>query len=325
VLELVAAMPADLVLTRPFTPSRLFDAIVLLQNRGGRQAGTVAVRRTDPGEATRAIHGARVLLVEDNPLSQQVAGEFLSRAGMKVSFAGTGIEAVDQVRSQRFDLVLMDMQMPEMDGLQATRLIRTLPQGQGLPIIAMTASALAQDRQDCLAAGMDGHVAKPIEPTELARTLLAWIRPDATRGEAALPAGGEAPPDDAASLERALPGVAVREALARVAGDVRMYRYLLQAFVQHHGGDEERIASLAAASDRAELGRLAHKLAGSAGMLGLMEVWAPARELSGRMSDGGEAPVEPLAGTLRAALRRVVALIESQAVRRPSGSLAEQA
>ena len=325
VLELVAAMPADLVLTRPFTPSRLFDAIVLLQNRGGRQAGTAAVRRTDPGEATRAIHGARVLLVEDNPLNQQVAGEFLSRAGMKVSFAGTGIEAVDQVRSQRFDLVLMDMQMPEMDGLQATRLIRTLPQGQGLPIIAMTASALAQDRQDCLAAGMDGHVAKPIEPTELARTLLAWIRPDATRGEAALPAGGDASPDDAASLERALPGVAVREALARVAGDVRMYRYLLQAFVQHHGGDEERIASLAAASDRAELGRLAHKLAGSAGMLGLMEVWAPARELSGRMADGDEAPVEPLAGTLRAALRRVVALIESQAVRRPSGSLAEHA
>ena len=327
VLELVAAMPADLVLTRPFTPSRLFDAIVLLQNRGGRQAGGGApVRRTDPAEATRAIHGARVLLVEDNPLNQQVAGEFLSRAGMKVSFASTGIQAVDQVKGQHFDLVLMDVQMPEMDGLQATRLIRTLPQGQGLPVIAMTASALAQDRQDCLAAGMDGHVAKPIEPEELARTLLAWIRPDPLRGEPAPRAGGEVPPDDAASLERALPGVAVREALARVAGDVRMYRHLLQAFVQHHGPDDERIAGLAAAGERAELGRLAHKLAGSAGMLGLTEVWAPARELSGRLAEEGQAPIEPLAGTVRAALRRTVGLIESLGERRASGSsLAEPA
>jgi two-component system, sensor histidine kinase and response regulator len=323
VLELVSALPADLVLTRPFTPSRLFDAIVLLQNRGGRAAGTPALHRTDPGEATRAIHGARVLLVEDNPLSQQVAGEFLARAGMKVSFAATGIQAVDQIKQQRFDLVLMDVQMPEMDGLQATRLIRTLPQGQGLPIIAMTASALAQDRQDCLAAGMDGHVAKPIEPSELARTLLAWIRPGPRRNESAANASRNAdtPAEDAASLEGSLPGVAVREALARVAGDVRMYRYLLQAFVQHHGGDEEHIAQLAAASDRAELGQVAHKLAGSAGMLGLVEVWAPARELSARLGDGDQAPVEPLAGTLRAALRRTVALIESVSARRPSGEM----
>jgi CheY-like chemotaxis protein len=326
VLELATSMPTDMVFTRPFTPSRLFDAIVLLQNRGGRPAGAAPVRRADPGEATRAIHGARVLLVEDNPLNRQVAGEFLSRAGMKVSFAGTGIEAVDQVKRQRFDLVLMDVQMPEMDGLQATRLIRTLPQGQGLAIIAMTASALAQDRQDCLAAGMNGHVAKPIEPSELARTLLAWIRPDPGRHAPASQAGNETASDDAASLERALPGVAVREALARVAGDVRMYHHLLQAFVQYHGGDEARIAGLAAAENRTELGHVAHKLAGSAGMLGLMEVWAPARELCARLGDGPEAPIEPLAGTLRAALHRATGLIESVAARRPSGSsLAEPA
>ncbi|MGM9490890.1 response regulator [Ideonella sp. YS5] len=321
VIELAGALPADLVLTRPFTPSRLFDAIVLLQNRGGRPTGVPPIHRADPGEATRSIHGARVLLVEDNPLSQQVASEFLTRAGMKVSVAATGIEAVDRVRQQRFDLVLMDMQMPEMDGLQATRLIRTLPHGHGLPIIAMTASALAQDRQDCLAAGMDGHVAKPIEPSELARTLLAWIRPGARQDPpVAATATGSPLPDDPAALERALPGVAVREALARVAGDVRMYRYLLQAFVQHHGGDEEQIARLAAAADRVELGRVAHKLSGSAGMLGLLEVWATARELSARLADGDQAPIEPLTGTLRAALRRTVALIDAVTVRRPSGS-----
>ena len=99
-----------------------------------------------------------------------------------------------------------------------------------------------------------------------------------------------------------------------------MYRYLLQAFVQHHGGDEEQIARLAAAADRTELGRIAHKLSGSAGMLGLLEVWATARELSARLADGDQAPIEPLTGALRAALRRTFALIDAVSARRPSGS-----
>ena len=123
----------------------------------------------------QAIRGARVLLAEDNPVNQQVATAFLQAGCLDVTLAQNGLEAVDWIKKTRFDAVLMDMQMPDMDGTQATRLIRKLPQGNGLPIIAMTAAAMESDRQDCLAAGMDAHVAKPIDAERLVKTLLEWI------------------------------------------------------------------------------------------------------------------------------------------------------
>ncbi|HEV8690515.1 MAG TPA: response regulator [Ideonella sp.] len=301
VLELAGAVPADLVLTKPITPSRLFDAIVLLQNRGRRPPPRPA-RRADHGEPTRAIHGARVLLVEDNVINQQVAGEFLARAGMKVTIASNGLEAVDWVKATAFDLVLMDVQMPEMDGLQATRVIRALPQAQGLPIVAMTASALTQDRQDCIAAGMDAHVAKPIDPDELVRTLLAWI-PPGLRMASEVPSEPDIA-DDVATLERCLPGVAVRAALDRLAGDTRMYRRLLQAYVTQHAGDAERIDALAAAGDQVGLGRLAHSLAGSSGMLGLMDVSSHARELADQAEEPGLGRALAMAAPVRDLLQR---------------------
>jgi len=94
-----------------------------------------------------------------------------------VTVANNGQEAVDWVKREHFDVVLMDMQMPDMDGTQATRVIRSLPQAVHLPIIAMTAAAMEEDRQECLAAGMNAHVSKPIDPRQLAETLLAWVAP----------------------------------------------------------------------------------------------------------------------------------------------------
>jgi CheY-like chemotaxis protein len=123
------------------------------------------------------VRGARVLLAEDDPVNQHVARAFLEMYGLDVTIAGNGLEAVDHVKRASFDVVLMDMQMPEMDGIHAARAIRLLPQGERLPIIAMTAAAMDEDRQACLAAGMDAHISKPIDPKELVRNLLAWIRP----------------------------------------------------------------------------------------------------------------------------------------------------
>jgi CheY-like chemotaxis protein len=114
-------------------------------------------------------------LAEDDLVNQQVATAFLEMAGLSVTVARNGLEAVDAIKREHFDAVLMDMQMPEMDGLHATRAVRLLPEGAHLPIIAMTAAAMDEDKQACLAAGMDAHVSKPIDPKELVRTLLAWI------------------------------------------------------------------------------------------------------------------------------------------------------
>ena len=171
------------VLVKPVTPSRLFDAVVQLQlGESHDGSGAVGSGAADLAEAMRPIHGARVLLVEDNPVTQQVACAFLAMGQLQVEVAENGLEAVERIRHERFDAVLMDMQMPEMDGLTATRLIRAIPQRAGLPIIAMTAGAMEHDVQDCLAAGMNAHVSKPIDAKQLVRTLLAWIPPVAGGG-----------------------------------------------------------------------------------------------------------------------------------------------
>jgi two-component system sensor histidine kinase/response regulator len=187
-LALAGAVPADSVLTKPITPSRLLDAIVGLD----RTEPALAVVADGPSiEALAAIRGAKVLLVEDNPINQQVGGELLAQAGMQVTVAGHGIEALERLQAGPFDLVLMDVHMPVMDGLQATQLLRKLPQGTGLPVVAMTASALARDVDACLEAGMDAHLAKPIDPDELNQALLRWIRPGsrAARPEAPMVEG----------------------------------------------------------------------------------------------------------------------------------------
>ena len=174
VAEALKGLPGVDIVVKPVTPSRLFDTVVRLQH-GELPPVRVAVRQFDLAEAMQPIRGARVLLAEDNPVNQQVAAAFLTAGGLDVTLAENGVEAVDWVKKARFDIVLMDMQMPDMDGTQATRLIRQLPQGVGLPIIAMTAAAMDSDRQECLAAGMNAHVAKPIDPQLLVKTLLAWV------------------------------------------------------------------------------------------------------------------------------------------------------
>ncbi|HET9645678.1 MAG TPA: response regulator [Burkholderiaceae bacterium] len=167
---------ADAVLTKPVTPSRLFDTIVRLQSNAGVQGEAAGAGKMDYRAAALPIQGARVLLAEDNPVNRIVATEFLTRAGLKVTHAETGSEAVEWVKRSEFDVVLMDMQMPEMDGVEATIIIRRLPQGRDLPIIAMTAAAMPQDKQECLDAGMNAHVSKPIDPAELIEALLRSMR-----------------------------------------------------------------------------------------------------------------------------------------------------
>jgi signal transduction histidine kinase/CheY-like chemotaxis protein len=172
--QALRAWPAAVTLVKPVTPSRLFDTVLRLQHGEGGRA-VEAPGSADFMEGLKPLRGARVLLAEDNPVNQQVAVAFLTMAGLQVTVADNGLQAVEWVRKADFDVVLMDMQMPEMDGPQATRLIRTLPQGARLPVIAMTAAAMEEDKQECLAAGMNAHVSKPIDPKELVRTLLAKV------------------------------------------------------------------------------------------------------------------------------------------------------
>lgn len=176
----------EAVLVKPVMPSSLLNAILRVQ--GGAVSGAIGQSRPEAGQIPVQVRGARVLLVEDHEINQMVAREFLENAGMQVSVARNGLEGVQAVRNGRFDAVLMDLQMPVMSGFEAARLIRQDLRCNDLPIIAMTAAVMAQDREACLAAGMNDHVAKPLLPAELLATLVKWIaRPQ--DGAVALAAG----------------------------------------------------------------------------------------------------------------------------------------
>jgi PAS domain S-box-containing protein len=259
------------ILTKPVTPSALLDTLMRLQNKEGRPA---AIRETT-FRGTRAtlnrIHGARILLAEDNELNQQVAREFLAKGGLNVVIANNGQEAVDAVQQQTFDVVLMDLHMPIMDGFEATRRIHALAGREHLPIIAMTAAAMAQDRAASTAAGMIAHVAKPVDPQELADTLVRWVKPSPS-GQAD-DAQDEVPvmadEADVLELQRILPGFSVGHALARMGQDLVLYRKLLQSFATNHASTSEHIQELLGHSDHESLYQLAHSLKGEAGNLGI--------------------------------------------------------
>jgi CheY-like chemotaxis protein len=144
-----------------------------------------------PTLAPQALRGVRVLVAEDDPVSQLLTRELLGGQGASVTLAATGAEAVAAAAKGGFDLVLMDIRMPEMDGLTACRRIRALPGGEALPIVALTANALVGERERCLAAGMDGYLAKPLEPAALSAELCRWLR---------LPAGERGVPQPASAV-----------------------------------------------------------------------------------------------------------------------------
>ncbi|MGE5801154.1 MAG: response regulator [Gemmatimonadota bacterium] len=272
----LAGIQATLV--KPVSPSLLFDTVI--ETFGATTAKESAVRHTGLPDLT-PLKGLQVLLVEDNELNQQVATELLKKAGLEVDVAENGQVAVERVGQRRYDLVLMDMQMPVMGGEEATRRIRQhFPIGQ-LAILAMTANAMAGDRERCLAAGMNDHIAKPIEPADLFGKLLQW-RPQggAVRAPTAREASKDPTPTPGAAGLDGIAGLDVKAAVSRMMNDRSMYERLLRKFAW--GESAATAATITAQLDRGELAeaqRAAHSLKASAGMLGAAEVQARAAAL----------------------------------------------
>ena len=296
----------DGYLLKPVNTSLLFDTLMDLF--GTPDAETMGARVSRDEARTDDASGLRILLVEDNEMNQQVATELLESAGATVTIANHGGEAVKKLKEgpNLFDVVLMDLQMPEMDGYTATRLLRADPRFQRLPIIAMTAHALVEERQRCLEAGMNDHVTKPIEPDALFAALKRWTKPAVT---VAAPAPHAAAPAPANVVVPVIEGIDTDGALRRLAGNKRLFRSLLEQFVAKQADAAAQIGAALQANDKELAGRVAHTVKGVAGNLGMASVQLAAEKIERAIRDNDPSPTV-LLGQFEVALRRMVEAIQ---------------
>jgi two-component system, sensor histidine kinase and response regulator len=280
------AMGIDGYLLKPVSPSLLYDTLVDLFGVSEQEGGRSRPLNAD-GLSPNA-NGIRILLVEDNEVNQQVATELLESAGASVRIANHGGEAVKILTESEgpppFDVVFMDLQMPEMDGFTATRLIRAQAHLQNLPIIAMTAHALVEERRRCLEAGMNDHVSKPIDPDALFATLMRWTKP--VREHTAQTEAGSVKAIEEMILPE-LDGVDVAGGLRRVAGNRRLYRDLLAQFASTQCDAGSQISAAIESGTRELAERIAHTVKGVAGNIGVGEVFKAAEKLERAIRDRG--------------------------------------
>ncbi|MGV2293382.1 response regulator [Trinickia sp. YCB016] len=313
---LALAREADLmdVLVKPINASALFDTLMRLfgrwppvEGRGAEQSGSVEVADLD----LNRIQGARVLLAEDNELNVQVASELLADAGLEIEVAGNGRIAAAMAQARHYDLILMDMHMPEMDGIEATRILRAMPRLAALPIVAMTANAMQTDRQRCLDSGMNDFVSKPIEPDELWRALLRWVKPRCPAAAAQAPGKPEAVRDAgvAADFPAAIEGLDMAAGLRRVLGKPARYRLMLRGFVSSQGDAAQKIQAALDGNDPGTAERLAHTLKGLAGNIGATSLQLDSENLEQaiRLAE----PVAEWLEAVRLGLARQIASIEA--------------
>src|SRR5580704_10212763 len=314
----------NVFLPKPITPSSLFNAIVdaegLRPLAGGRKPST---------EVEAEFSGTRILLAEDNETNQFVALELLGGLGVELEIAANGREAVAMAQTKPYAAILMDMQMPVMDGLEATRRIRQMPALRDLPIIAMTANAMKTDVQACLSAGMNDFVSKPIERGSLVQSLRRWLPPrDMAAAKADSVTSGvsksvAAPILSApASSQTAIPvleGIDLAETVRRLAIPFERLRPVLLRFADGQRQTLEELRAAVAANDATGARNHAHALAGAAGNLGAEKLQLTARELE-LTAKKGNSDLADLFGQVDQAAEIVFRSIESLRTEPPNSA-----
>ena len=294
-LAALGTVPVAAILNKPLTASRLYDGIAgALRADRLRDLGPAP---TVPAAGRPTLNGVRVLLVEDNDVNRELAAEILGNAGARVATASDGAKAVARVAAEEYDVVLMDCQMPVLDGFEATRQVRADARWADLPIIAMTASVLTSDRDRCIAAGMNDFVAKPIDAVGLVATVARWAGREARGAALEAGAGGAVPV-----------GLDETGALARMDGDRGMYERFVARFRQDQADAPERIRAALAGGDADTAIRLTHTLKGLAGSIGARAVEMAARALETALHSGATSNLAVLLGDVDDALADVVGI-----------------
>jgi len=302
----------DGFLLKPVTQTMLLDATVEAFGLSVERKIVAASRKEKRPDGFEAIRGARILLAEDNEINQQVATEILETAGLVVTIANNGKEAVNAVSQNEFDAILMDIQMPEMGGYEATEEIRKLELATRIPIIAMTAHAMAGDREKSLEAGMDDHVTKPIDPDQLFSALTKWIEP----GEREVPEHlvtklAEKPEEEPLTD---MPGISVTEGLTRVGGNVKLYKKILTKFYDSYADAAAQIKEALDKGDQEFAQRLAHTVKGVSANIGAQDLPPVAGELEAAIkherTEGIEDLLAGFAGQLKSVMDSLKDIVE---------------
>ena len=280
------------MMVKPLSPSMLFDTTMEAMGRTGAESRISRPAVPDSLDQLIPVRGARILLAEDNEINQQIACELLQDAGFVVEVAENGLIALEMMKRSAYDLVLMDMQMPVMDGLAATAALRCMPRFNALPIVAMTANARIEDRLACIASGMNDFLSKPIDPDIMWPVLLKWIKPRGNTPEVSvgatgvsaapaipsIPAGPLAPVAVklAAAVSSGLPdtvaGLDVRLGLSRMMGKKTLYVTMLRKYVAGQKACVQTIREAIHTGDWATAQRTAHTLKGVSGTIGATDI-----------------------------------------------------
>ncbi|MES2297479.1 MAG: response regulator [Pseudomonadota bacterium] len=326
----------DGILLKPVTPQLLAATLTRALGAAAEDGAAAAhdgAHGDERGPAARdGLPGVRILLVDDNPVNQSLAQELLEQEGATVTVAGNGriaMEALAQHGYSHFDAVLMDLQMPEMDGYEATRRIRAHADGASVPLIAMTAHAMVEERERCLALGMNDHLPKPIDPDLMVRKLRLWV------GEAGLAQAARRPraarrerEQDQAALPAHLAGLDLQAGLWRCNGDAALLRDLLLQFAGNYGASATQARALVRAQDLPGARFLAHTIKGAAANLGAYELANAANALNTALDHGGGDALPVLLADFEAAHTVLVASIARIAPARAAaatGSMQAQA
>lgn len=317
------------VLIKPVTSSILFDTAVVALG-ADRERGETA--QAGPSFEIDRMRGARILLVEDNEINREVALGQLQDAEAFVDLAENGEVALRMLEDNDYDAVLMDMQMPVMDGVEATRIIRSTQRHANLPIIAMTANAMAADRILCLEAGMNDHIAKPIDPDQLFGVLLRWIKRPQGDGEETVVSDMQVQArEPIANSGLAIPGIDIGSGLRRTGGNRQRYETLLRKFAEQQADAATAIHAALARDDAGTAERTAHSLKGAAATLGantLSEAAARA-ETAIKTGHGVEEAVKDLSTVLESVISELRKILPSnggngtQSERRDTTNVAE--
>jgi|GEM_PF-212886 len=277
----------DGILIKPISPSALLNAILNVLGKEVMRLSRKEDKKTLYEEAIQSLKGAEILLVEDNSVNQEIAREILEKEGMVVSVANHGKEALEWVEKQTFDGVLMDCQMPVMDGFEATRRIRE--EGYTLPILAMTANAMEGDKERCLACGMNDHISKPIDMAKLFITMAKWIIPShPLKKEALLLQNDDTSNEGIFDVE----GLDVKKALLHVNNNRALLQKLWHRFEQTQAKSIERIKKALEENQRDTAIREAHTLKGLAGNIGATKLFTSAQALESALKESLDVPTE---------------------------------